>query len=183
MKKLIQIIIIVLLPSFCYSQGILYYTSTGKVSFTSDAPLEVIKASSNALVGAIKSSDRSFAFSVQVTSFEGFNSSLQRTHFNENYLESGKYPKITFEGKIIEDINIGKDGTYNIRGKGKFTIHGITQERIVTCKIIVANGKLSISSTFSVFLDDHNIKIPAVINQKIAEEITVSVNIDLTVKK
>ncbi|MHC1702307.1 MAG: YceI family protein [Tenuifilaceae bacterium] len=183
MIKYIVLLLISLCPFISNSQGILYYTSSGKVSFTSDAPLEVIKASSNAMVGAVKSSDRSFAFSVQVTSFEGFNSSLQRTHFNENYLESGKYPKITFEGKIIEDINIGKDGTYNIRGKGKFSIHGITQERIVACKIVVTNGKLLISSTFSVFLDDHNIKIPAVVNQKIAEEITVTVNLDMTVKK
>jgi len=172
-----------LLPYAGNTQGIIYFSNSGKVDFTSDAPLEMIKASSNVLAGAIKSSDRSFAFSAQVKSFEGFNSSLQRTHFNENYLESDKFPKITFEGKIIEDVDLQKDGTHNVRGKGKFTCHGVGQERIIQCKLTIAGGKASIKSNFTVFLDDHNIKIPSVVNQKIAEEISVNVSIDLAVKK
>ncbi len=171
---------------FCYTLGYsqsLYVTNNGSASFTSDAPLEVIKASSKNIIGALKSTDKSFAFSVLVKSFEGFNSSLQRTHFNENYLESDKYPKITFEGKIIEDLNITKEGTFNIRGKGKFTVHGITQERIIPCKLTITNDKLTVTSNFSVFLADHNIKIPTVVNQKIAEEITVIIKIELVVKK
>lgn len=183
MIKNIIPLLFLLFPLFSNSQGVLFYTNSGKVNFTSDAPLEMIKASSNSVAGAVKSTDRSFAFSVLVKSFEGFNSSLQRTHFNENYLESDKYPKITFEGKIIEDINLGKDGTYNIRGKGKFSVHGVTQERIIPCKLIVSNGKLTVSANFTVFLDDHNIKIPAIVNQKIAEEILVSINIEMVIKK
>lgn len=183
MVKNIAVLLFFLFPLVSKSQDLLFATTSGKVNFTSDAPLEVIKASSNSILGAVKSSDRSFAFSVLVKSFEGFNSSLQRTHFNENYLESGKYPKITFEGKIIEDINLGHDGTYNVRGKGKFTVHGVTQERIIPCKLTIANGKLTVTSNFTVFLDDHNIKIPAVVNQKIAEEIMVSINIDMQIKK
>jgi hypothetical protein len=183
MIKNITPLLFLLFPLFGNSQGVLFYTNSGKVNFTSDAPLEVIKASSNSVAGAVKSTDRSFAFSVLVKSFEGFNSSLQRTHFNENYLESDKYPKITFEGKIIEDINLGKDGTYNIRGKGKFSVHGVTQERIIPCKLIVSNGKLIVSANFTVFLDDHNIKIPAIVNQKIAEEILVTINIEMVIKK
>lgn len=182
MLRVINLLFILFFSSLGDAQ-VMYITSNGKVNFTSDAPLEMIKASSSTLAGAVKSSDRSFAFSVQVKSFEGFNSSLQRTHFNENYLESDKYPKITFEGKIIEDINLNLDGKYNVRGKGKFSVHGVTQERIIPCKLLVENGKLSISSSFTVFLDDHNIKIPAVVNQKIAEEIMVTINIDMTVRK
>lgn len=172
-----------LTPHISISQNVLYIANSGSVSFTSDAPLEMIKASSTSMAGAVKSLDKSFAFSVQVKSFEGFNSSLQRTHFNENYLESDKYPKITFEGKIIEDINIGVDGTYSVRGKGRITIHGVPQERIIPCKLTVNKGKLSISSNFTVFLVDHNIKIPAVVNQKIAEEISVTIKIEMAVKK
>ncbi len=183
MIKKTTLLLFLFSPFITDAQGVLYYTNSGRVNFTSDAPLEMIKASSNVIIGAIKTNDRSFAFSVLVKTFEGFNSSLQRTHFNENYLESDKYPKITFEGKIIEDINLGKDGVYNIRGKGKFTIHGVTQERIIPCKLIITSGKLTISSSFSVFLVDHNIRIPAVVNQKIAEEITVTISIDMTVKK
>jgi len=181
MLRAIVLTIVLLYQTIAFSQS-LYITSNGSTSFTSDAPLEVIKASSKSIIGALKSTDKSFAFSVLVKSFEGFNSSLQRTHFNENYLESDKYPKITFEGKIIEDISLVKDGTYNIRGKGKFTVHGVSQERIIPCKITISNGAISISSNFSVFLADHNIKIPSVVNQKIAEEITVTVKIELSKK-
>lgn len=177
------LVLLILLPSIGFTQNVLFITNSGSVSFTSDAPLEMIKASSGTIAGALKSSDKSFAFSVQVKSFEGFNSSLQRTHFNENYLESDKYPKITFEGRIIEDINIEKTGTYNIRGKGRLTIHGIQQERIIPCKLTIEKGKLSVSSKFTVFLVDHNIKIPSVVNQKIAEEISVTINIEMVVKK
>lgn len=182
MLKTIILSIALLFRLVGFSQS-LYVTNNGSTSFTSDAPLEVIKASSKNVIGAIKSTDKSFAFSVLVKSFEGFNSSLQRTHFNENYLESEKYPKITFEGKIIEDINLLKEGTYNIRGKGRFSVHGIIQERIIPCKLIVSNDKLLVTSNFSVFLADHNIKIPSVVNQKIAEEITVTIKIELIVKK
>ncbi len=182
MLKTIILSIALLFYAEGFSQS-LYVTNNGSTSFTSDAPLEVIKASSKNVIGALKVSDKSFAFSVMVNTFEGFNSSLQRTHFNENYLESDKYPKITFEGKIIEDINIQKQGTYSIRGKGKFTVHGVTQERIIPCKLIISSEKITVTSSFSVFLADHNIKIPSVVNQKIAEEITVSIKIEMVVKK
>lgn len=182
MLRIIVLSVALLYQTIAFSQT-LYITNNGSTNFTSDAPLEVIKASSNSIVGVLKSTDKSFAFSVQVKSFEGFNSSLQRTHFNENYLESDKYPKITFEGKIIEDINLLKNGTYSIRGKGKFTVHGVTQERIIPCKLTINEEKISITSNFSVFLADHNIKIPAIVNQKIAEEITVAIKIEMGVKK
>lgn len=183
MSKHIAFFCFLIIPIANFSQSVIYITNSGNVSFTSDAPLEMIKASSASMSGAVKSADKSFAFSIQVKSFEGFNSTLQRTHFNENYLESDKYPKITFEGKIIEDINIGVDGTYSVRGKGRITIHGVPQERIIPCKLTVNKGKLSISSNFTVFLVDHNIKIPAVVNQKIAEEISVTIKIEMAVKK
>ena len=85
------LLIFLLIPLIGNAQNILYVTNNGSVNFTSNAPLEMIKASSSSMVGAVKSADKSFAFSIQVKSFEGFNSTLQRTHFNENYLESDKY--------------------------------------------------------------------------------------------
>jgi len=60
---------------------------------------------------------------------------LQKEHFNENYLESDKYPEASFKGKIIEDIDLDKDGEYEVRAKGELTIHGIMQERIIKANI------------------------------------------------
>jgi len=182
MKHIISIVFFILISWSLNAQD-LYVVTKGDVDFTSDAPLELIKAASNELTGLLKISDRSFAFRVPMRSFEGFNSALQKTHFNENYLESAKYPYTTFEGKIIEEIDFTKPGTYHIRGKGSFTCHGIKQERIIKCTLTVKSGKILVSSEFTVLLDDHNIKIPSVVSQKIAEEIVVNINLELAPRK
>jgi len=155
----------------------------GTVDFISDAPLELIKAKSAKLSGAINTTDKSFLFSIPMNTFQGFNSELQRSHFNENYVESTKYPKTTFEGKIIEDIDFSKPGTYQIRAKGNLLIHGIKQQRIIKSTLTITKGSLKIKSSFTVPLVDHQIQIPTIVKQKIAEEIFVNIAIELTPKK
>ncbi|KAA3624099.1 MAG: YceI family protein [Bacteroidetes bacterium] len=157
----------------------IYRGDNGYVHFVSEAPLEVIEASSRALQGILNTDKGSFAFSVPMKSFEGFNSPLQRVHFNENYLESNQFPNTTFQGKIIEKIDLSVDGAYNIRAKGKLTVHGITKERIIKSKVLVKNGKINIKSNFTVLLEDHDIDIPKIVFQKIAEEIKVDIEINL----
>jgi len=151
----------------------------GKISFKSEASLEVIAAKSNKLRGAIEPEYNTFAWSVEIRSFEGFNSPLQKEHFNENYMESTKYPKASFAGKIIEKIDFQTDGTYEIRAKGQLIVHGVEQERIVKGTLEVQNGKIRIRCSFTVPLSDHNISIPKIVHQKIAEEINVTVEAEL----
>lgn len=143
------------------------------MSFTSNAELELIKASSNKVQGLIDPASNTFAFSVDAISFEGFNSRLQRDHFNEKYMESDRFPKARFSGKIIEPIDFSIDGSYDVRAKGDLEIHGQKQTRIIKAKVTIANGILSIESRFVVPLADHNISIPAIVSQKIATEIEV----------
>lgn len=159
------------------------FMAKGTIRFTSDAPLEVIKASSDKLVGALNIENKEFYFRVNMRTFNGFNSALQREHFNENYMESHKYPKTTFKGKIIEDIDFTIPGLYNIRAKGKMNIHGVENNRIIKCKLTVKKNLFKISSNFTVFLNEHNIKIPNIVNQKIAEEIMVKIEAGLKPKK
>jgi len=155
-------------------------SASGTVSFLSDAPLEDIKAQSNALNVVINPTNRTFAFSVGIQSFQGFNSALQRQHFNENYLESNKFAFAVFKGKIVEDIDLSKNGTYNIRAKGSLLIHGTTQERIINAVLTVNNKVVTIRSNFDLTLLDHNIKIPKIVFQKISEVIKVTVNATLS---
>jgi hypothetical protein len=179
MNKLIAIIILLLSTWSVFSQD-LYKVSKANVKFTSDAKLELIEAETNKAQGLINNTDNTFAFRVPMNTFSGFNSSMQRTHFNTNYLETAKFPFTIFEGKIIEDVDFSKSGDYMVRGKGKFTCHGKVQERIIKCKVKSQNGKITVTSEFSVFLEDHNIEIPTVVYQKIAEEITVDLYFELT---
>ena len=165
---------VIIFLSFSDSKN-LFNTKSGKVSFVSDAPLEIIKASSGKLAGIINTKDKSFVFKVSMRSFNGFNSPLQKIHFNENYIESDKYPNAKFKGKIIEDINFSKDGTYKIRAKGKFSIHGVEQSKTIRCKMTIKGKEIRVSSTFRVNLENHDIKIPTIVNQKLAEVITVKI--------
>jgi hypothetical protein len=151
-----------------------YSTTKGEVSFASKAELELIQAKSTETQGLIDPLTNQFAFSVAIQSFKGFNSGLQRQHFNDNYMESVKYPRATFAGKIIEQLDFDKDSTYMVRAKGELDIHGQKQSRIIRSKITVKKGSLIVESDFTVPLADHNISIPRIVNQKIASEIEVS---------
>ena len=153
-----------------------YVIKKGSVKFTSDAPLELIEAESKELKGLIDFGKETFAFTVASGSFEGFNSALQKEHFNENYMESKIFPRSSFSGKIIEKLDLSQDGDYTIRAKGKLVVHGVEQERIIKSGLKVRNGVVAIESVFTVPLQDHNITIPKVVYQKIAEEITVAIN-------
>lgn len=157
----------------------IFRCENGRVRFKSTAPLEIIEASSEKLLGAIDPAGQTFAWTVDVLSFEGFNSSLQREHFNENYLESTRYPNASFSGKIIEKIDFDKDGTYAVRAKGKLRIHGVEQERIIKGRLEIRGGRVRVETVFTVPLSDHNISIPKIVHQKIAEEIEVTVEADL----
>ncbi|MBA3649145.1 MAG: YceI family protein [Chitinophagales bacterium] len=157
----------------------LFTSHNGEITFLSYAPLEVITARSNEMQGAIDPVTRTFLFTVNVNTFHGFNSGLQQIHFNENYLETDVYPKATFDGKIIESVDFNIPGKYEVRAKGKLTIHGIPQERIINGAIEVFQDHIVVQSKFPVLLEDHQIKVPKVVYQKIAPEIDVTLHADL----
>ena len=98
--------------------------------------------------------------------------------FNENYIESNKYPKSTFKGNItdISGINSLKEGTYNVNVKGDLMIHGISKNINTPATITIKDGKISGTATFKILLKDYNIKIPSIVSNKIAENIDVTVS-------
>ncbi len=154
----------------------------GKISFLSDAPLEKIEASTNKIKGIITLQDQKLAFKLEISSFQGFNSPLQREHFNENYMQSHQFPDAQFTGKIIEELDWQKDGTYPVRVKGQLTMKGISVEKIIKGTISINKGQIRILSEFKVLLSDYDIKIPKVVFQKIAEEILVTVDLQMKMK-
>lgn len=177
---------IILFASILGSAGLvrepIFSTTTGYISFSSEAPLEIVKASSDRMKGLIQADQGTMAFSVDMTSFQGFNSPLQREHFNENFMESARFPTASFSGKMIDKPDLTRSGTYEVRVKGILTVHGIPQERIIRGKITASGEKITLTSEFTVLLQEHEITIPRVMNQKIAEEITVSVRATLLPK-
>lgn len=160
-----------------------YEVKESSVKFRSKAPKELISATTGKMTGVVDAERRAFAFKISIPTFEGFNSPLQREHFNENYMESAVYPVATFVGKIIEEIDLSHDGEYDIRAKGKLTIHGVAQERIIKCRLVCKKAKVTITSEFMVPLADHDIKIPRVVVAKLATDIQVNVNAELVPKR
>jgi len=153
-----------------------FSTSNGEIKFASKAQLELIKAKSNKMQGVIDPSTNKFAFLVNMSSFQGFNSELQRKHFNENYMEGEKFPTAKFSGKIIEQVDYSQDNTMEVRAKGELDIHGQKQTRIIKAKVTIKGNQLIIEAHFLVPLSDHSITIPKIVSQKIATEIEVDIN-------
>ena len=157
-----------------------FTAANGQIKFASKAQLELIQASSSKLQGILDPATNQFAFLVNVQSFQGFNSELQRKHFNENYMESEKFTMAKFSGKIIEQIDYTQDQTFDVRAKGELDIHGQKQTRIIKGKIIIKGNQVIIEAHFMVPLADHSISIPKIVSQKIANEIEADINTTLS---
>jgi hypothetical protein len=149
-----------------------YVTEKTFVSFFSDAAIEDITANNKKAAGIFNSATSDIAFSIPINEFQ-FAKSLMQEHFNEKYMESDKYPKSTFQGKISE-YNNGATSVQNVKAAGKLTIHGITNDINVPGTIEKQGDKLLMRSKFKVKLQDYKIAIPQLLWQNIAEEVEVT---------
>lgn len=176
MKRLIILVAAIALTTTSINAQKLYSTKNGKISFESKAPLEDIEAQTTEVESKLSGSTGQVVFTLLIKGFQ-FKNQLMEDHFNENYLESSKYPKSDFKGYItnIKDINFSKDGTYPAKAKGNLTIHGVTNEVETAGTITVKGDKVTANTKFKVKLKDYNIG-GALIGKKIAEEITVIVD-------
>jgi hypothetical protein len=158
-----------------------FMTRDARISFLSETPLEKIEAINKSGSAVLDAETGRMEWKVLIKNFI-FEKKLMQEHFNENYMESHKYPNAVFKGEIVnlKDVNLSKDGAYNVRAKGKMTIHGVERDIEVPGKITVAGGKLNIASDFLVACADYNISIPSVVRDNIAKEIAVRVEATLT---
>jgi hypothetical protein len=179
MKKLIvALAVCCFATTFANAQK--WMTRTGKVSFFSSTSVENIEAFNNEAASVVDTKSGDVAFIVPIKSFK-FEKALMQEHFNENYMESNKFPKAEYKGKItnLGDVNFRKDGTYNVKTAGKLTMHGVTKDVMANGTIVVKAGTATLKSKFSVAPKDYGIKIPAVTSSKIASRIEVTVDSQL----
>jgi hypothetical protein len=179
MKKFALILVIIIFTSsLVIAQK--YMTKGGTIRFSSDTPMEKIDAVNRQVNSALDFATGNFVFKVLIRGFE-FEKALMQEHFNENYMESEKFPNSTFNGKItnIKDVNLAKDGVYKVVAEGDLFMHGITNKIKVNGTLEVKAGKVLGVSTFNVAPKDYNITIPAAVIKNISEAIKVDVNITL----
>lgn len=154
-----------------------YFTKNATLAFTSKAPTETIIGTNKTGTLAIDSKTGAVGVSAVIKGFV-FDKQLLQQHFNENYMESGKFPKSEFKGTITNnaEVKYAVDGTYNAKIVGKLTIHGITKDVTTNAKITVTKGVVSGATTFIVTLADYGISIPEVVKDKISKTVNIAIN-------
>lgn len=173
-EVLLMVVAIFLLNSQLIAQK--SYTKNGNISFFSTSPLENIDAKNNQVMSVLDTQTGSLQFSVIIKAFH-FKKSLMEEHFNEDYMESTKYPKAIFKGAFtdLKKIYFAKDGSYNVFVSGDFTLHGVTKKITVPGIITVKNGIPTAASKFTVKLADYDISIPKILKDNISENIIITV--------
>lgn len=184
MKKIIFIFIALLSIKSMNAQKKIYSTKTGNAWFDAGTGMEDITGTNKSVLSAMDASTGDMQFSVLIKGFE-FWSALLMEHFNENYMESEKYPKSTFKGKIMDmdKVNISKDGTYPVTVKGTLEIHGVKREVETKGTLKVKGETIAASSEFIVVMDDYKIAIPSVVKDKLSKTAKIKINCNYTLSK
>ncbi|MBT1696900.1 YceI family protein [Fulvivirgaceae bacterium PWU4] len=151
-----------------------YSLEKANVSFFSHAAIEDITAENKKVSSIFNSESGEIVYSITINGFQ-FKKSLMQEHFNEKYMESDKYPKSTFQGKISGFDSNGK-GVQQVKAAGKLTIHGVTRDVEIPGTIEKQDNKLVMKSKFMVKLEDYKITIPQLLWQNIAEQVEVTVD-------
>lgn len=149
-----------------------YVAEKSSIVFFSDAAIEDITADNKKASSIFNSSTSDIVFSIPISEFQ-FEKSLMQEHFNEKYMESDKYPKSTFQGKV-SGYNSSATGVQQAKATGKLTIHGETREVEIPGTIEKQGDKLVMKSKFIVKLADYKIEIPQLLWQNIAEQVEVT---------
>lgn len=183
MKHLMILTLLVCSTSVSFAQK--FVSKTGEATFFSHAPLEDIEAKNQKCGTQFVASSNEIRVVIPIKGFI-FEKSLMQAHFNENYMESDKFPVALFNGSIADTsaYKLGIPGEYRVLAKGTLMIHGVKAEREIPCTLTVQeDGKsLIVKTEFPVVLKDHDIKIPSAVGKNLAEEVLVKYNatLDLT---
>lgn len=185
MKTILIVICATLLATVTNAQD-KYFTKSGKIYFDATSPKspENVNAITKTAVCVLDTKTGNLQFSLLMKSFE-FERALMQEHFNENYVESNKFPKAEFKGTITNNssVNYAKDGVYNVKVSGNLTMHGETKTVETSGTVTVKNGKLIAVAEFAVTLADYKITVPQLVADKVAKTATIKVDCALDVLK
>ena len=179
MKKILLTLLIIGTVSVTFGQR--YITKNGHVWFHSEAPLETIEAHNKQANAALDIASGDFVFKILMKSFI-FEKALMQEHFNENYVESDKFPNATFKGKVtnLDEIDFSLPGSYKAIVEGELTIHGLTNPVLTEGTFEVSSDMLKGKAKFKVAIEDYDISIPGAVAGKISEVVDVNIDVKLT---
>ena len=149
-----------------------YICRDGETSFFSETPLENIAALNKTVTSVLNTATNEIAVKMVMTEFK-FKNHLMEEHFNENYMESSKFPNGIFKGKINETIDWKKNGTFDVSAKGMLIMHGVSKERLLKGKVTIKGEEITLLCDFNIPLSDHKIDVPKLVIAKIADNVAV----------
>jgi hypothetical protein len=172
MKKIVLLAFVIAAANIASAQ--IYIAKSCEISFFSASPLENIEAINKNTKPIINTTTGDVQMKIAITGFV-FEKPLMQEHFNENYLESDKFPSAIFKGKINEKIDWTKDGEHKVTITGTFEIHGVKKERTFDGVVKIKGQEITISSKFNIHIADYNIKVPSLYVKNIAEDVEVKI--------
>jgi len=175
MKKITLILALLALTTTTFAQA-KYFTRSGNVKFFSSTPLEDIEAINNGAICVFDAETGAVEMSMLNTSFK-FEKALMQEHFNENYMESTKFPKSFFKGTVKGFVM--KKGKQEVSITGELTIHGVTKNVTVPATLNFEGDAIAATCMFKVKPEDHGIKIPGMVRDNIAEFMEITIKLDL----
>jgi hypothetical protein len=157
-----------------------YFTKTAVITFESNTPMEKISATNKSGTCVTDFGSGNVEFAVLVKGFQ-FEKALMQEHFNENYMESSKFPKAVYKGKIegVDKIDLTKNGKHKVKTSGQLTMHGVTKPVSCEVQLEVKEGKILASTNFTVAVADYGIVIPALVRDNVAKNVAVKVQANL----
>ncbi len=178
MKKIVSSLSAIIFCANVFAQ--IYIAKTCEISFFSKTAVEDIAAVNKSTKPMLNTATGDIQMKIAMTGFV-FEKPLMQEHFNENYVESEKFPVATFKGKINEKVDYTKDGDYKVTVTGKLNLHGVEKDRTIDGLVSVKGAVISTSSSFKIKFADHNVVIPRLYSGIIPED--TDVKLDATLEK
>jgi hypothetical protein len=180
MNNLKTVALSLAIAPLCLAAQDRYMTRNGHIEFHSSTPMEDIHADNDKVTSVWDATAGAIEFAVLIKAFT-FEKALMQEHFNENYMESNKFPKATFKGTVsgVKAEQLAKEGSYPVTVEGILNIHGVDRP-VKSAGTVKSDGKGGVraESKFQVNPTDHDIKIPGAVRKNIAESLDVTVRMD-----
>ena len=173
MIRILSCVFILLLHFHGFSQK-RFFSEKSNITFFSEGVIEEIKASNTKVTSILDLQSGEVAYLLSPKDFQ-FEKKLMQVHFNEKYMESEKFPRSTFKGKI-EGLNASGTTLQQVKAVGQLSIHGVTRDVNIPGTLQIEGNTVTLKAKFMVKLIDYNIKVPQIVWQNIAQEVEVSVD-------
>jgi hypothetical protein len=173
MIRILSCVFILLLHFNGFSQK-RFFSEKSNITFFSEGVIEDIKATNTKVTSILDLQSGEVAYLLSPKDFQ-FEKKLMQVHFNEKYMESEKFPRSTFKGKI-EGLNPTSTGLQQVKAVGQLSIHGVTRDVTVPGTLQIEGNTVTLKANFMAKLIDYNIKVPQIVWQNIAQEVEVSVH-------